>query len=339
MILLVAAASALTPSFAGEVARIAFESTEEEHKTKENMAKATLTKVMTLANELNARGERRRILQLHEQELFAQWHKLELQAKDMMEELGENASFVPDTRKSLDDAKRERSWQVARAEEIDQQRRGLMERRRGLIQARALIASTLEELTGNLTVLDAAKQKALQAAAQQTDAVAQEEAQLASIEHVSSKARRRATSAPVHTSSTPRPHCVRTAFALRSHPRRTPRHALYRSARSCGTSTCACTRCRTASTRRSPRPEACTERVNFRGCPCSSGLQHRHPAQRRQIGRLAKRPAQWPAQRQAPRPRRPPRRLHLRLELLTDWFEGSHPRRDGSNAQPQQAER
>ena len=178
--------------FAGEVARINHER-EEEHRNNNNMAKAMLTKGVALASELNKRGERRRMLQLREQELFAQWtttqRKLELQAKGMMEELGESASFVADTRKSLDAAKSERSAQVARADEIDAQRHGLMERRRGLLQARALIAANLEELTGNMTVLDAAKQKALQAAVQQADAVAQEETQLASLEHDSSKER------------------------------------------------------------------------------------------------------------------------------------------------------
>jgi len=178
--------------FAGEVARINHER-EEERVTKDSMAKAMLTKGVALANELNARGERRRMLQLREQELFAQWtttqRKLELQAKGMMEELGESASFVSDTRKSLDAARSERSAQVARADEIDKQRHGLMERRSSLLQARALIAANLEELAGNMTVLDAAKQRALQAAVQQADAVAQEETQLASLEHDSSKER------------------------------------------------------------------------------------------------------------------------------------------------------
>jgi len=178
--------------FAGEVARINSER-EAERVAKENMAKAIKEKGVALANELNVRGERRRQLQLREQELFAQWtttqRKLELQAKGMMDELGESASFISDTRKSLDAAKSERSAQLARAEEIDQQRRGLMDKRRELLKARALIAANLEELSGNMTVLDAAKQKALQTAVQQADTVAQEEAQLASLEHDSSKER------------------------------------------------------------------------------------------------------------------------------------------------------
>jgi chromosome segregation ATPase len=178
--------------FAGEVARINNER-DQERVTKENMAKAIKEKGMALANELNARGERRRMLQLREQDLFAQWtatqRKLELQAKGMMEELGESASFVSNTRKSLDAAKSERSAQLARAEQLDQQRRSLMDKRRDLLQTRAIIAASLEELSGNMTVLDAAKQKAMQAAVQQADAVAQEEAQLASLEHDSSKER------------------------------------------------------------------------------------------------------------------------------------------------------
>lgn len=176
--------------FAGEVARINHER-EEEHRNNDNMAKAMLTKGVALANEMNARGERRRMLQKREEELFAQWtttqRKLELQAKGMMEELGESASFVSDLRKSLDAAKHERAAQIARADEIDSQRHSLMEKRRDLLQARALIAANLEEVAGNMTVLDAAKQAALQAAVQQADAVAQEEAQLASLEHDSSK--------------------------------------------------------------------------------------------------------------------------------------------------------
>ena len=176
--------------FAGEVARINHER-EEEHRNNDNMAKAMLTKGVALANEMNARGERRRMLQKREEELFAQWtttqRKLELQAKGMMEELGESASFVSDLRKSLDAAKHERAAQIARADEIDSQRHSLMKKRRDLLQARALIAANLEEVAGNMTVLDAAKQSALQAAVQQADAVAQEETQLASLEHDSSK--------------------------------------------------------------------------------------------------------------------------------------------------------
>ena len=236
MALLVAGAAAVDLTFdrfAGEVARINHER-EEEHRDNNNMAKAMLTKGVALANELNARGERRRMLQLREQELFAQWtttqRKLELQAKGMMEELGESASFVSDMRKSLDAAKSERSAQIARADEIDEQRHGLMEKRRGLLQARALIAANLEELTGNMTVLDAAKQRALQAAVQQADAVAQEETQLASLEHDSSKVRRSARlRAPLCT-----PFCTPlcttlaapVAGALRAvEPRRAPAHA------------------------------------------------------------------------------------------------------------------
>ena len=222
--------------FAGEVARINHER-EEEHRNNNNMAKAMLTKGVALANELNARGERRRMLQLREQELFAQWtttqRKLELQAKGMMEELGESASFASDMRKSLDAAKSERSAQIARADEIDAQRHSLMDKRRDLLQARALIAANLEELTGNMTVLDAAKQKALQAAVQQADAVAQEETQLASLEHDSSKVRRRARlrtplcnplCIPKSHSAPPSPH--RVAGALRAvESRRAPAHA------------------------------------------------------------------------------------------------------------------
>ena len=187
--LLIAGAAAVD-RFAGEVARINHER-EEEQRNNDNMAKAMLTKGVALANEMNARGERRRMLQKREEELFAQWtttqRKLELQAKGMMEELGESASFVSDLRKSLDAAKHERAAQIARADEIDSQRHSLMEKRRDLLQARALIAANLEEVAGNMTVLDAAKQSALQAAVQQADAVAQEETQLASLEHDSSK--------------------------------------------------------------------------------------------------------------------------------------------------------
>ena len=240
--------------FAGEVARINHER-EEEHRNNNNMAKAMLTKGVALASELNKRGERRRMLQLREQELFAQWtttqRKLELQAKGMMEELGESASFVADTRKSLDAAKSERSAQVARADEIDAQRHGLMERRRGLLQARALIAANLEELTGNMTVLDAAKQKALQAAVQQADAVAQEETQLASLEHDSSKVRKRTRLRTPLCTPLSTPLCI----TLAAHSLLT-RCTRGRSAPSCGTSMCACTRCRAASTRPSPRPKS-----------------------------------------------------------------------------------
>jgi len=187
--------TALEPAFdrfAGEVARINRER-ETERMEKEMMAKARLSKGTALAHELSARGERRRMLQMREQELFAQWtstqKKLELQAKSMMEELKDSSSFVSDTRKSLDAAKSERAAQLQRAEDIDGQRRRLMEKRRDLLQERSLIAAQLETLAGNMTVLDAAKQKALQAAVQQADAVSQEEAQLASLESESSKER------------------------------------------------------------------------------------------------------------------------------------------------------
>ena len=190
-----AACSALEPAFdrfAGEVARINRER-EEERKEKEMMARAHLSKGNALANELSSKSERRRMLQMREQELFAQWtstqKKLEAQAKGMMEELGSATTFVTDTRKSLEAAKSERAAQLQRADDIDQQRRRLMEKRRDLLQERALIASQLETLSGNLTVLDAAKQRALQTAVQQADTVAQEEAQLASLESESSKER------------------------------------------------------------------------------------------------------------------------------------------------------
>ena len=190
-----AACTALEPAFdrfAGEVARINRER-EEERKEKEMMARAHLSKGNALANELSSKSERRRMLQMREQELFAQWtstqKKLEAQAKGMMEELGSATTFVTDTRKSLEAAKSERAAQLQRADDIDQQRRRLMEKRRDLLQERALIASQLETLSGNLTVLDAAKQRALQTAVQQADTVAQEEAQLASLESESSKER------------------------------------------------------------------------------------------------------------------------------------------------------
>ena len=56
--LLIAGAAAVD-RFAGEVARINHER-EEEHRNNDNMAKAMLTKGVALANEMNARGERRR---------------------------------------------------------------------------------------------------------------------------------------------------------------------------------------------------------------------------------------------------------------------------------------
>ena len=82
------------------------------------MARAHLSKGNALANELSSKSERRRMLQMREQELFAQWtstqKKLEAQAKGMMEELGSATNFVTDTRKSLDAAKSERAAQLQR---------------------------------------------------------------------------------------------------------------------------------------------------------------------------------------------------------------------------------
>lgn len=178
--------------FVAEAARINRQR-EQEKVDKERMAKAMLQKGSDLSKELSTRGERRRMLQLREQELFAQWtstqRKLELQAKSMMQELGESANYAVDTRAQLEAAKAERVRELREVESVDERRLRLMERRKTLLHERFLIAAELEELSGNMTVLDAAKEKALQSAVLQADVMAQEEQQLKSLESESSKER------------------------------------------------------------------------------------------------------------------------------------------------------
>ena len=191
--------------FAAEAARINRER-EQEKVDKERLAKAMLAKGSELSKELTARGERRRMLQMREQELFAQWsttqRKLEMQAKGMMTELSESANFVVNTRKGLEAATAGRAENLKQAEDIDGRRRRLVERRKTLLVERALVAAELEELKGNMTVLDAAKDAALQAAVMQADVVSQEEASLKSLESESAKERRWV--AEVHWLSPPR---------------------------------------------------------------------------------------------------------------------------------------
>ena len=109
-------------------------------------------------------------------------HELEALATSMMQRLNASDAFMGLTRTRLGAARRERAEALAHASDLRAKEEAAEARRRAVVAKRLELANELESLSGNMTILEAERQHALQAAAQRADAIAKEEAQYAALE-------------------------------------------------------------------------------------------------------------------------------------------------------------